>query len=94
MKSPSSRYAAQAAAERGLWTTQQLVKATGLTYRILDYYTRNGLVKPVIEAVGSGTARLWDPSVADELLDLRRRIEACPFHPHGLMKNDRPAVGR
>lgn len=78
----SSAGAKAMATELGLWTSERLAQETGLSYRMIDYYTRRGLIKPVVEARGSGSGRLWDAATADLITDLRRRIEACPFHPH------------
>jgi DNA-binding transcriptional MerR regulator len=38
---------------------EQMLEASGLTYRQLDYWTRNGLLKCVKKTVGSGHTRKW-----------------------------------
>jgi hypothetical protein len=38
------------------------------------------MVSPVISAAGSGSARLFDPSVVEEILDMRQRAAACPYN--------------
>ena len=64
---------------RGLLTSNQVAKASGITLRMVDYYTRRGFITPALSTRGTGTARLWDPVVVDILIDLRRRVEQCPF---------------
>lgn len=79
--------AKQAAAATGLLTTNDVVRLTGVSYRLVDFYCRRKLIRPVVAAVGSGSARLFSPEVVSELRELRRRIEACPFHPHSQFKD-------
>jgi hypothetical protein len=38
------------------------------------------MVTPVISAAGSGSARLFDPSVVDKILDMKQRAAACPYN--------------
>lgn len=40
-----------------------------VTYRQLDYWTRVGLIEPLVAASGSGSRRRWS---ADELTKVRR----------------------
>jgi DNA-binding transcriptional MerR regulator len=44
-------------------STQQVVAATGITYRNLDHWVRRGVLLPDEDQArpGSGTARVWDP---------------------------------
>lgn len=65
-----------------LMTSPQVCRATGITYRMLDYRVRNRMITPVIAAAGSGSSRLFDPSVVDEILEMEERIAACPFKHH------------
>ena len=74
--------ARRVAEERGLLTSVAVCRLTGLTYRQLDYRVRSGLLTPVVEAAGQGSARLWAPEVVDIIKDLEVRIAACPFSPH------------
>lgn len=46
---------------RELLSTDQLCAATGMTYRMADYWMRIGVLTPLIEARGSGTARRFAP---------------------------------
>lgn len=70
------------ARELGLLTTADVARASGLSMRVVDHYTRKGYITPVIAARGSGSAVLYAPEVLAQLAELCRRIEACPFHPH------------
>ena len=60
-------------------TSLQVCEATGLTYRRLDYWVRTELIEPIVDADGSGSQRLFDPSVVDQIREMQRRIDACPF---------------
>lgn len=73
-----------------LLTSAEVVLYSGLiSYRQLDHWATTGLIEPTIPAEGSGTQRLWDPSVLEEIADLVTRIDACPFE-HGLRTKDSP----
>ncbi len=63
-----------------LMTSAQVCRAAHLTYRRLDYWVRVGMVTPEISAAGSGSARLFKPSVVEEILDMKQRADACPYH--------------
>lgn len=56
------------------FTTQEVMEATGASYRIVDYWARNGVLTPsVAEACGSGSRRRFsalDVEVARVLLVL------------------------
>ena len=44
---------------RGL-TSREVCRRVGVTYRVLDHWTRRGLVRPSItEAKGTGSQRRW-----------------------------------
>lgn len=66
-----------------LLTSTEVIEFSGLiSYRQLDYWAETGLIEPVVPADGSGSQRLWDPSVIAEIADLIHRIQQCPFdHP-------------
>ena len=56
-------------------TTPGLSRLTGLTYRQLDYWARNGVIpyKYLLAAEpGSGTARRWHPDVITPLSTVAR----------------------
>lgn len=44
-----------------LLTTTQFVNLTGVTFRVLDYWLRNGVLEPAVEASGSGSRRQFFP---------------------------------
>lgn len=46
----------------------QVCRAVGITYRQLDYWTRQGYIVPAVEASGSGSRRRYDH---DTVRDLR-----------------------
>ena len=64
-----------------LMTSAQVCRAAHLSYRRLDYWVRVGLITPVVASAGSGSARLFDPSVVEEIIDIKKRADACP-HKH------------
>lgn len=66
-----------------LLTSMEVCEKTGLTYRMLDYWVRRGRIKPVTEAHGSGTARLFSPAVVPQVKALLARIRQCPYDHHG-----------
>ena len=52
------------------YSTAQLARAAGVSYRQVDYWTRIGLVTPSInEGIGHGSRRQWS---ADDLERVRR----------------------
>lgn len=66
----------------GLLSSSDIIGATALTYRRLDYWVRIGLLTPLVDADGSGTQRLFDSSIIRIIEDMLERIEACPMeHP-------------
>ena len=51
------------------YSTTQLARAAGVSYRQLDYWARSGLVTPsVADTVGQGHPRRWSP---DDLTRIR-----------------------
>lgn len=44
-----------------LLSTAQMLDATGITFRILDYWIRCGVFEPAVEATGSGSRRQFFP---------------------------------
>lgn len=70
------------ARKAGLISSAVVCKRSGLTYRQLDYWTRKGLISEAVGPLGSGSMRFWEPSVVEEIRNLRARIRACPLsHP-------------
>lgn len=53
-----------------------VLAGTGVTYRQLDYWTRQGWVRPEVEAAGSGYARAWHPDEARVVAILGRLAAA------------------
>lgn len=59
-----------------------VLAATGVTYRQLDYWTRTGLVHPATPALpGSGYARGWHPDEV-RVLAVLARLVAGGIAPH------------
>jgi len=50
------------------YSTHEVAALSGLTYRILDYWTRQGAIWPDVEAHGSGSRRAWSPEQAEWLM--------------------------
>ena len=65
--------------KRGLLSATEIVGATPLTYRQLDYWTRSGLLEPIVDAEGSGSMRLYAANTIELIDNLLARIAACPF---------------
>lgn len=65
-----------------LLTATEVARRSGLSFRQVDNWTRLGLITPVVDTKGTGNARFYDVSVVDEIKDLLRRIDDCPFD-HG-----------
>lgn len=71
-----------------LLTSTEVCQLADITYRTLDNWVRMGLLAPVIPAKGSGSSRMFDPSVIDEIAEMRERIKACPYqHPQNYGRN-------
>lgn len=62
------------------YTTLDVCRATGCTYRQLDYWVRTGMVTPSVNAPhGSGSRRLFsaaDVAGVQAIVDAKRTIEA------------------
>jgi len=59
------------------YTTTQLVRAVGVTYRRLDYWDRLGILKPSLqEADGTGTVRLYSEEDLARAVCIKRLQEA------------------
>ena len=69
----------QIAEDRGLLTSREVADLAGISYRRLDHYVRAGYLSPAVAAQGSGSARLWEPAVVAQLVDLQNRVAQCPF---------------
>lgn len=50
----------------------QFAREVGLTFRVLDYWVRNDVFRPTVEATGSGTRRMYSPALVPKLRTLRR----------------------
>ena len=60
--------------ETSLFTARDLVDRTGAKYRNIDHWVREGVIKPVLDARGSGSVRIYDFAALVAvriLLDLR-----------------------
>ncbi len=62
------------------YTTPEVCRLTGATYREVDYWCRRGLIVPAVEARGSGSARAFsDANVAEVRLVVALRGLGCPL---------------
>lgn len=59
-----------------LYTGPEVCRATGITYRQLDYWARQGYLVPEIEAAGQGSRRLYNRSQLGIVLGIRRMLAA------------------
>jgi phage terminase Nu1 subunit (DNA packaging protein) len=50
------------------YSTEEVAALSGLTYRIVDYWCRQGAISPRVEASGSGSRRRFSPDQAEWLL--------------------------
>lgn len=53
-------------------STMEVVEQTGASYRQLDYWARQGVLVPAVEAAGSGTARRYTKAQARAACALAR----------------------
>lgn len=63
-----------------LFTTEQAANMAGVTVRQLNYWVQRRIVTPTVQAEGSGYRHKWTGEDIQRLVDVVRRIEACPFH--------------
>jgi hypothetical protein len=84
----------------GRFTAYQACLVTGITYRQLDYWAREGLAIPATPAQGSGSRRRYDYDdlirlrVARELADIHCLRAAAPLLPEiGKASTDQILVG-
>lgn len=59
-----------------LLSSDEVCALTGLTYRQLDYYTRNGVLTPRHEARGSGHQRRWTADQVPQVIVVARTSNA------------------
>lgn len=59
--------------EPEILSAPQVCRAFGLSYRQLDYWVREGLITPTVQAHGSGTRRVFD---AEAIEQVRRLVRA------------------
>lgn len=57
-------------------STRQVCDATGLTFRILDYWDRTGVLPAEVPAVGSGSRRMYSA----ESIDVARVLGVLAAH--------------
>jgi len=50
------------------YSTAEVAALAGLTYRIVDYWVRQGVIWPEVEAHGSGSRRGWSSQQAEWLM--------------------------
>jgi DNA-binding transcriptional MerR regulator len=67
-----------------LLSTTQVVDSTGVTYRVLDYWIRNGVLEPVVDANGSGSRRLFEPRQVPMIRALGRIQHALNLNEAGV----------
>lgn len=65
--------------------TREAMLATGITYRQLDYWTRNGWLRAVEDAPGSGGRREWRPG-EKRVAALMLRLISAGFVPEAAHK--------
>lgn len=61
--------------EDRLYSTDEVVRFTGVTYRRVDSWTRLGYVAPDVGASGSGSARRWSLANIDRVCEIRDAFE-------------------
>lgn len=77
-----------------LYTTNEVCRLTGASYRQLDWWVRTGRIVPEVSAEGSGSTRGFTDEQIEEIKDLIAAIEKCPYHPHGGNTDERRAPYR
>lgn len=50
------------------YSTEEVAEMSGLTYRIVDYWCRQGAISPRVEAAGQGTRRRFSAEQAEWLM--------------------------
>jgi hypothetical protein len=65
-----------AAVPDGCLTSKGVVAATGITYRQLDFWVRQGYLKPLLASKGSGIPRAFSPSEVDVAVRMARFVAA------------------
>ncbi len=63
----------------GFLSSSEICAATNITYRQLDHWVHRGLIVPEHRSRGQGDYRWFNPGVVDEITELQRRIQECPF---------------
>ena len=72
-----------------LFTSEQVAKALGISYRQLDHWTRQNYIVPTIRSSGPGTLRRWSLIDMMVIADFVKRVGDCPL-PHGVkLEEDR-----
>lgn len=64
-------------APQGSWTSRQVCRFVGITFRQLDYWCRSDLIRPsVADARGSGTKRCYSPEDVRVILTIKRALDS------------------
>ena len=58
-----------------LYSTDEVARHSGATFRQLDYWVRLGYVRPVRPSSGSGNARRWSEENLDRVRQIVRAID-------------------
>ncbi len=59
------------------YSTTEVCKALGVSYRMLDYWVRNGMVRVEKDAKGSGSRRRWTLEEVQTLQRVVKRYQAA-----------------
>lgn len=60
-------------------SSADVAEVTGIPGWRLGRWVGQGWITPVVNSNGSGTARLWHPSVINEIVAIREAIDRCPY---------------
>lgn len=69
-------------------SSTEVCRATGLTYRVLDYWVRTGVITPEINGRGSGSRRGWSDAQFTHLDIMTRVHRVLSTHVSPMVSTD------
>lgn len=80
-----------AAKIHGLQSSSMVLERTDATYRQIDYWTKTGIVRPIVRGAGSGNAHLFD-EIETRVMHVLARLSNLGIKPATLAPRVRESV--
>ncbi len=60
-------------------SSKDIFETAGIPGYTLGRWVERGWITPLVDSKGSGTARVWHPSIINEVVAIREAIDRCPY---------------